>query len=291
MKKILGLLILISISQLGFSTGQVPDYLVVGNDTIAIFSNPLEQYFEKVGNREIIGLKGCGSTACWRGYKAIWKLQNDSLFLTAITSCHTGDWCTDTRDADLDLMFGDDYKNNSVFASWVTGEIMAPKGELVQYIHMGYASVYEQEQIFTFKSGIKTKVKIKSNRKLAREARSLKKARIIQESVPDTMYFYVKNNLDWDTLKTPYLDLCDDKYILTYNRRGKIKKTWVDWEGITFSEKVVDWWWNITEDKDCRKKMKEAIKPLNLSYLDLPKKRFKITITILYDKSGELKIW
>lgn len=31
-----------------FATAQVPDYLIYKGDTTAIFSNPLEQYFERI---------------------------------------------------------------------------------------------------------------------------------------------------------------------------------------------------------------------------------------------------
>jgi hypothetical protein len=292
MKRLFGFLILLFVTIKCYSTAQVPDYLVIDNDTIAIFANPLEQYFEKLGNREIIGLKGCGSTACWRGYKAVWRLKNDSLFLTAITSCHSGDWCTDIRDADLDLMFGDDYKNNCVFASWVSSDIMAPKGKLVQYIHMGYGSIYEENRYFTFSNGIKIKEKIQSNKKIVNKIRLHKKAMEVSKQVQDTLFYYAKKNVCWDTTATPWFLLCDEKYILTYNRRGKIKKTWIDWEGETFREKIDDWWWNNTDDRKCRMTIKKAIKPLRLSYLDLPKKRFKITFDILYDREkGELELF
>ena len=291
MKNIVGLLIFISISEFCFSTGQVPDYLVINNDTIAIFSNPLEQYFDKVGNREIIGLKGCGSTACWRGYKAIWRLKGDSLFLTAITSCHSDDWCPAIKDADLGLMFGEYFKNNSVFAYWFTGDIMAPQGELVQYIHMGYASIYAKEKYFTFKNGKNTKVRMKSNANLANKIRFHNKEKEISKQVQDTLFYYVKKYVSWDTVITPYYLLCDEKYILTYNRAGKIKKAWVDWEGETFREKIDDWWWNNTDDRKCRMTIKKAIKPLRLLYLDLPKKRFKITFEVFYDrKTGTLEL-
>lgn len=50
----------------GFSTGQYPDYLIRGQDTVALFNNPLEQYFESVGNRNLIDFENpCLSSACW----------------------------------------------------------------------------------------------------------------------------------------------------------------------------------------------------------------------------------
>ena len=47
-----------------FATGQVPDYLIFKGDTVAIFSNPLEQYFEQTGKREFIDFVACGR-GCW----------------------------------------------------------------------------------------------------------------------------------------------------------------------------------------------------------------------------------
>jgi hypothetical protein len=286
-KKIIGLFLLFTISEFGFPTGQVPDYLIINKDTIAIFSNPLKQYFELTGKRELIDFVGCGSTACWRGYKAYWELKNDSLFLIRITSCHK-DCGLEIQDANLEKMFG----TNEVFAYWFNGEIIAPQGKLVQYIHMGYASIYEREQIFTFKNGKKIKVKIKSNKKLVDKIEFQNKEKEIAILVQDTLFYYMTKHVSWDTLVTPYYMLCDEKYILTYNKRGKIKKAWVDWEGATFREKIDDWWWNNTDDRKCRMTIKKAIKPLRLSYIDLPKRSFKITFEVFYDrKTGKLELW
>lgn len=68
MRHILTIIFGLLIANSAFATGQVPDYLIYKGDTIAIFSNPLEQYFERTGKRELLDFVGCGSTACWRGY-------------------------------------------------------------------------------------------------------------------------------------------------------------------------------------------------------------------------------
>lgn len=276
-----------TISEFGFATGQIPDYLIINKDTIAIFSNPLEQYLELTGKRELIDFVGCGSTACWRGYKASWKLKNDSLFLIRITSCHN-DCGLKIQDANLEKMFG----TNEVFAYWFNGKIVAPKGKLVQYIHMGYASIYEKELHFTFKNGLKTEQKLVSNKKITDKINFQIKEREISKVVQDTLFYYLIKNIQCDTLNTPWFNLCDDKYILTINKRGKIKKTWIDYESETFREKIDEWWWNNTDDRKCRMTIKRAIKPLRLSYLDLPQKRFKISISFIYDrKSGKFELW
>lgn len=270
-----------------FATGQVPDYLIYKGDTVAIFSNPLEQFFEGTGKTELIDFVGCGSTACWRGYKAIWELKNDSLFLRQITSCHK-DCGLEIKDADLNKMFGTD----NVFAFWFTGKLLIPQGKRVQYIHMGYASIYESELHISFKNGLKTNEKTVSNKKIADKIKFENKQRQIAKSVQDTLFYQVQQKVEWDTIKTPWYDLCAKKYILTYNRKGKLKKVWVDWEGETFREKIYDWLGNMTDDRKCRRTIKKALKPIRISYLDLPKHKTKIPFEIFYDmKTGKLELW
>lgn len=287
MRHILAILFGLFIGNSVFATGQVPDYLIYKGDTVAIFSNPLEQYFELTGKRELIDFVGCGSTACWRGYKAIWELNNDSLFLRQITSCHNG--CgLEIKNADLNKMFGTD----DVFANWFTGKIVIPQGKQVQYIHMGYASIYERELHISFKNGLQANERTVSNKKIATKIEFENRQRQIAKSLQDTLFYQVQERIDWDTTKTPWYDLCAEKYILTYSRNGKLKKVWVDWEGESFREKIDDWWWNMTDDRKCRRTIKKAMKPFKISYLDLPKHKIIIPFEIFYDrKTGKLELW
>lgn len=142
------LLLLLGISPV-YSTGQYPDYLIQGQDTVPIFNNPLEQYFEKVGNRELIDFENpCWSTACWRGYKAYWELKTDSLFLVKVTSCH--DDCNESKDANLLAMFG----KKRPFASWYNGTLTVPKGELFSGSDMGYNAIFEFEDKLQIENGL-----------------------------------------------------------------------------------------------------------------------------------------
>lgn len=136
-----------------FATGQIPDLLVVGKDTLMMFANPLEQYFEKSKNRELPEFEGCPSTACWRGYQAIWQFENNQIYLLEIRSCHN-DCGLEVRSANLKKMFADNYTNNRVFAYWITGNLVMPFGKLLCYVHMGYASTYEKEKLFVVKNGM-----------------------------------------------------------------------------------------------------------------------------------------
>lgn len=270
-----------------YGTGQFPDYLFYKGDTLPIFSNPLEKYFERIGERKLIDFVGCGSTACWRGYTAIWELRDNSLYLVKVTSCHNS--CgLETKNANLKKMFGTDI----VLADWFSGKIVIPQGERVQYIHMGYASIYEKELHISFKDGLLKNERIISNEKTVNEIRLLKRQREIAKKVQDTLFYQVKKDIVWDTIKTPSYTLCDDTYVLTYNKKGKLKKVWVDYESETSKEKRQEWWWNFTHDRKCRKTIKKTLKPINISYLDLPKKKIELPFNIFYDReTGKLELW
>lgn len=100
------------------------------------------------------------TTACWRGYQAEWTIIDNQLYLTAIYSCCFRE---DSVKANLQRLFGARYVNGKVKANWVTDTIISPKGKLVHYVHLGYASVYEKETEFQFKNGQLTGIKTYDN--------------------------------------------------------------------------------------------------------------------------------
>ncbi|MBK8925630.1 MAG: hypothetical protein IPM74_06915 [Crocinitomicaceae bacterium] len=134
-----------------FATAQYGDLLIEGNDTSWIYCNPLEEYFEKKGSRSI-GNEDFDSryncTALWRGYVATWLIENDSLFLVRIQS----NFCSNPLDVSLIEEFG----TNKVFAHWVNFSILKPEGEMLQYIHAGYMSIFEGMSYIEFLDGIQT---------------------------------------------------------------------------------------------------------------------------------------
>lgn len=264
------------------ATEQISDRLIYKGDTIDILSNPLEQYFELTGKRELIGFIGYGSTACLRGYVAIWELKNDSLFLRQITSCHKP--CNvEIKNADLYKMLGTD----DVFAYWFTGIIRIPHGKEVRHIQTDYDTVYERELHLSFKNGIPIKERIVSMKKIFLEERQ----RQIAKTIQDTLFYQVQKSIDWDTTKVPWYDLCGGSYILIYNRKGNLKKVWVNWDSRTFYEKLDEWWWNMTDDRKCRRTIMKALKPISISYLDLPKHKIKVHFIIYYDrKTGKIEL-
>ena len=133
-----------------FATAQVPDLMVIGRDTFLMHTNPLEIYLDSVGIRDFPDFIGGGSTACWRGYKAIWRIENDSMFLEKIQSCHKREGDVD---ANLKKMFGERCINGRVYAYWFTGLIVLPHGKLKNYVHMGYGSTYSKYLLLEIHKG------------------------------------------------------------------------------------------------------------------------------------------
>lgn len=149
MRKYLILLLigLFSYSLESFATAQYPDILIDGKDTVAIFSNPLEQYLEKKKDRILCGkILEWSSTACYRGYQATWIIKNDSLFLIEVRH-----GCGEKHSKRFNLK--KEFGTRKVFANWYTGNIYSPRGELLQYVHNGYASIYEKEKYISIHQG------------------------------------------------------------------------------------------------------------------------------------------
>lgn len=273
------LLVLLGISKV-YSTGQIPDYLIIGHDTVAIFNNPLEQYFEKIGQKNLIDFKNpCWSTDCWRGYKAYWELHNDSLFLTRITSCDED--CDGAKDANIFAMFGHDRP----FASWYNGTLTLPEGKLFSGSDMGYHALYEYEEKLMLENGVlKSKRRI-SNIELIKQIQLDNKLYSQIPGLKDTLLFYIKK-LDWEKLDNSNC-YCWDSYSLTYNKNGQI----IDVELIKYQDDSTTIWdkfydWRF--DKKCSNKIKSIIKPLSLSYLD-SHRDFKIEIELFY--GDHLEMW
>ena len=212
-----------------FATGQIPDLLIIGKDTFSLFANPLESYFQVGHSREFPELKGCGSTACWRGYQAVWMIINKKLYLLKVQSCHTGNWCTDTHPANLQLMFGDKFSDGKVFASWVTDSLVVPFGKLLRYIHMGYGSTYEFEKLISVKDG---------NIEFTKEFHNIvpnpkRLSRYDDSVVHETIFDLVDKTIRWNKLEKDEDDWWFEDVDIIITKDGKTK---VDKESVTIDE-------------------------------------------------------
>lgn len=185
-KHILITLICFCFNQSLFGTAQAPDYLIYQGDTLAIFSNPLEAYFDENHPRpdSIFEKYGYHSTGCWRGYIGYWELKEDSLFLVKLEG--------DSVDIDLSLVFPNrEVKKTLIFADWYSYSLLHPYGDLIHYEHMGYASIYEFEREFILKAGVLKEIVEYDNSK-SKES--------IYTQKPSVLYHFFYENIDWDKL-------------------------------------------------------------------------------------------
>jgi hypothetical protein len=134
-------------------------------------------------------------TACWRGYLGAWEVTDDKLFLKEIsgvadvtnlmkykagefqlkkllmqgeiTSKQHGNLLEKLREEvtehkEIDIQFL--YQTNApVFADWFTGVIRVPMGEMLEYVHMDYYSVFEEDMFLEFIKGILIKTQVVNN--------------------------------------------------------------------------------------------------------------------------------
>lgn len=108
------------------------------------------------------------STANYRGYIASWEIIDNKLYLVDVTLP-----ALFTEGDSKANLFPDEEKT---FADWYTGRIRIPHGNLLEYVHQGYGSLYEKELYLRFLNGVLMGQSEKDNRpeyeeRLAREER------------------------------------------------------------------------------------------------------------------------
>lgn len=123
-------------------TAQAGERLIFKGEETWMAAEPLNQFLQ---NRNDIKFKS-PSTACWRGYYGQWEIKEGKLYLIGLKAYIEG-----YKEVGLNYLFPG---NDVVFANWFSGKIRIPQGELLDYVHMGYASLYEKDMILVFEGGV-----------------------------------------------------------------------------------------------------------------------------------------
>lgn len=150
MKNIFLVIILFALPVEVFATAQIPDYLIYEGDKLPLHVNPLEQFFEKQKKKRPKG--GSISSANWRGYVAVFKIESGDLIVSDLT----------IRKPNPEKKY--DYLTisvvDSVFPSekdrimnWFSGLLVVPRGKRIAYVHLSYASLYESYLLLKIKNG------------------------------------------------------------------------------------------------------------------------------------------
>ena len=133
-------------------TAQASEKLFYKGKAYGMFSEPLEEYWQWVDEKPEMKAP---NTGCWRGYYGTWEIIEDKLYLIDLKVSGPG-----YTEKGLDYVFPDKVK---VFAAWFKGELRLPQGELLKYVHSGYASIYERDIILDIHYGIFKKETVVDN--------------------------------------------------------------------------------------------------------------------------------
>ncbi|OJJ19476.1 hypothetical protein BKI52_21960 [marine bacterium AO1-C] len=167
----------------GFGTAQIPDYIIYKGEKYFLHSNPLEKYFAKYPNKR--PQSKIRSTGLWRGYKATFKIQDETLLV---------------KDIEIQVQVNGDYKWRSVIQKvfpnkasrkllWYKGILVMPHGKMINYVHMGYGSTYEKYTLLEIKEGKLKRTKRMNYKKYSefkqKQFEAFKKTKKYQQLVKD----------------------------------------------------------------------------------------------------------
>ena len=144
-----------------FVSPQVPDYIIYAKDTIATYNLILEQYLQRqdtATTEKLFGLsfRSGASFTCWRGYQAIYKIDNDSLFLVNIINCgerRNGQINKSASAQKMKAIFGDRLINERVFIDWFSSDIAFPLNNKVLRWDGVFYKIFEQEKVISIADG------------------------------------------------------------------------------------------------------------------------------------------
>lgn len=125
-------------------TAQIAEKLILNGQEFALCSNPLEDFFRLGGARPDFA-KIC--SALWRGYVGTWEIMNDRLYIINLRGT-----LQNGENASLETVFPD-YPERA-FAHWYSNILRIPQGEMLEYVHAGYGSIYERDLMIEVEHGV-----------------------------------------------------------------------------------------------------------------------------------------
>ena len=135
-------------------TAQIGEYLRYQGEGVSMCTEPLGDYFA-MGGRKPEFQANC--TALWRGYVGGWELVAGRPYLVKLTGT-----LMDGSEASLETVFPGFPER--VFAHWYSGTLRVRNGQMLNYRHMGYMSVFERELLIGVERGVVTGTKVMDNR-------------------------------------------------------------------------------------------------------------------------------
>lgn len=279
-------ILVLLVSEDCFASPQMPDYVIYKEDTIPIYNLILEQYFQKKGksdNGSLFGLKfrENASLNCWRGYQAIYLIENDSLFLKNVISC--GERIIDEKASNqrISQIFNDKVKNNKVYVDWFSDDLSLPNGELLRWDGV-FHKTFENEISIKIQNG-----KIKSTSEIQNYIDDPHRVdRKYDDSISNILFRELSKS-NWKNEKE--FD-CSEKYLVTINKNGKVSD--VAMTEYKTSKEIKEFW-DRNEYNYCVKTMLNNLQGLKFDILKMNGKPIeeKVYIEIWVEDDGKLENW
>lgn len=271
-----------------FASPQMPDYLIYGKDTIATYNLLVEQYlqhYDTTKTDKLFGLsfRNGSSFNCWRGYQAIYKIENDSLFLTDIINCgelRNGRINKSESLEKIKQIFGDKLINEKVYINWFDGFINFPlTNKMLRWDGVFYR-IFEKEKVITITNGLVGKIEDVENyvddRKRIDRRYGAKTSDIIFKKLKKSNW---KNAKDFD---------CGETYMVTIDENGNVSKV-----RMLRTQEEIEKYYEKDEYNFCIDKMFNALKSLKFDIIKDKGKPIKeeIYIKIWQEDNGKLENW
>jgi hypothetical protein len=284
-KYIIQFILLFWASQI-FASAQVPDYIIYRKDTIETYNLLVEQYlqnYDTTKTNKLFGLsfRSGSSTNCWRGYQAIYKIENDSLFLIYIINCG------ELRNGKIDKaksiekitqIFGDKLINERVYINWFDGLINFPlTNKMLRWDGVFYR-IFEKEKVIAISNGHVGKIVDVENyvddRKRIDRRYGAKTSDILFKKLKKSNW---KNAKDFD---------CSETYMVTIDENGSVSKV-----RMLRTQEEIEKYYEKEEYNFCIDKMFNALKSLRFDIIKDKGKPIaeEIYIKILQEDNGKIE--
>jgi hypothetical protein len=212
----------------------------------------LEQYLQRHDTKkteQLFGLSFRNSTDggfsfnCWRGYQAIYKIDNDSLFLVDIINCgerRNGTIDKVTSFKKMKEVFGNNFIKERVYINWFSGDLNIPLTHKVLRWDGVFYKIYEKETVVNIASG-----KILNTENVENYLDNPKGIdRKVKDKISEILFKKIKK-AKW--INVDSID-CSEKYLVTIGRDGKVSKvTMLGYQ----SKDTIDKYWERNEYDYC----------------------------------------
>lgn len=266
----------------------MPDYVIYGKDTIATYNLILEQYLQRqdtAKREQLFGLafRDGASFNCWRGYQAIYKIENDSLFLVDIINCGELSRGKIDKNQSIEKMksiFGDKFKNEKVFIDWFDDYVNFPLTNKVLRWDGVFYKIFEKEKIISISKGLVTKIEDVDNyidypKRIDRRDKN-KISDLLFRKLKSTKW---KNKNDYD---------CGDKYLVTIDENGNVSKV-----RMLYNDEEIEKYYEKDEYNFCINKIFNALKDLKFDIIKDKGQPISedIYIEIWIEDNGKIENW